>query len=150
MPGREFTVGRTEKLPSRAEIKAAQQRTETRAQIEPRADRVRYSEKSNLIVLDLKGGVILALPVKSIRELAGAKPSQLRTVRAGFGGESITLEGLDVDISIPGLLRDLVGITSAASLLGTKGGSVRSVAKAVAVRANGKLGGRPRKVRQSA
>jgi hypothetical protein len=77
--------------------------------------------------------------------LAGAKPKQLKTVRAGFGGESITLDDLDVDISVPGLLRDLVGMTSAAALLGRKGGSATSEAKAAAVRENGKRGGRPRK-----
>lgn len=116
-----------------------------RALIEPRADRVTYDAKNRLIMLDLRGGAILGLPVSAIHELAGAKPNQLKTVRAGFGGESITLDDLDVDISIPGLLRDLVGMTSAAALLGRKGGSATSEAKTAAVRENGKRGGRPRK-----
>jgi len=135
----------TSKPPTLADIRAAQARGEGRARIEPRADRVRYDAKSHLIMLDLRGGAVLGLPVSAIRELAGAKPNQLKTVRAGFGGESITLEDLDVDISIPGLLRDLIGITSAATLLGRKGGSAKSEAKAAAVRENGKHGGRPRK-----
>ena len=113
----------TSKSPTLAEIRAAQARGEGRARIEPRADRVRYDAKNGLIMLDLRGGAILGLPVGAIRELAGAKPNQLKAIRAGFGGESITLEDLDVDISIPGLLRDLVGMTSAATLLGRKGGS---------------------------
>jgi hypothetical protein len=99
-------------------------------------------------MLDLRGGAFLGLPVSAIRELAGAMPSQLHKIRAGFGGESITLEDLDVDICIPGLLRDLVGMTSAAKLLGRKGGSAKSEAKAAAVRENGKHGGRPRKTPQ--
>jgi hypothetical protein len=135
----------TAKHPTKAEIRAAQERGDERAQIEPRADRVSYDAKSRLIMLHLHGGAILGLPVSAIRELAGAKPSQLHKIRAGFGGESITLEDLDVDISIPGLLRDLVGMTSAAKLLGRKGGSAKSEAKAAAVRENGKRGGRPRK-----
>jgi hypothetical protein len=135
----------TSKPPTLAEIRAAQARGEGRARIEPRAERVSYDAKNRLIMLDLRGGAILGLPVSTIRELAGAKPSQLKTIRAGFDGESITLEDLDVDISIPGLLRDLVGMTSAATLLGRKGGSAKSEAKATAVRENGKLGGRPRK-----
>lgn len=138
----------TSKRPTLADIRAAQARGEGRARIEPRADRVSYDAKNRLIMLDLRGGAILGLPVGAIRELAGAKPNQLKTVRAGFGGESITLEDLDVDISIPGLLRDLVGITSAATLLGRKGGSATSEAKAAAVRENGKRGGRPRKTPQ--
>jgi hypothetical protein len=140
----------SEKHPALAEIRVAQQRSERRARSEPRAERVSYDEKRDLIVLDLRGGAIVALPVKAIRELAGARPNVLKRVRSGFGGESITLEELDVDISIPGLLGDLVGITSAAAVLGRKGGSVKSDAKTAAVQANGKHGGRPRKAPQSA
>jgi hypothetical protein len=138
------------KPPTLADIRAAQARGEGRARIEPRADRVTYDAKNRLIMLDLRGGAILRLPVSAIRELDGAKPNQLKTLRAGFGGESITLEDLGVDISIPGLLRDLVGMTSAATLLGRKGGSATSEAKAAAVRENGKRGGRPRKTPQLA
>jgi hypothetical protein len=140
----------TSKLPTLADIRAAQARREGRARIEPRADRVRYDAKNHLIMLDLRGGAILGLPVSAIRELAGATPKQLKSVRAGFSGESITLEDLDVDISIPGLLRDLVGMASAATLLGRKGGRVTSEAKSAAVRENGKRGGRPRKTAQPA
>ena len=123
----------TAKHPTQAEIRAAQKRGEERARIEPRADRVSYDAKNRLIMLDLRGGAVLGLPVSTIRELVGAKPSQLKNIRVGFDGESITLEDLDVDISIPGLLRDLVGMTSAATLLGRKGGSAKSEAKAIAV-----------------
>jgi hypothetical protein len=140
----------TTKHPTQAEIRAAQKRGVERARIEPRADRVSYDAKSRLIMLDLRGGAVLGLPISAIRELAGAKPIQLKTIRAGFDGESITLEDLDVDISIPGLLRDLVGMTSAATLLGRKGGSAKSEAKTAAVRENGKHGGRPRKTPQPA
>jgi Protein of unknown function (DUF2442) len=121
-----------------------------RARIEPRADRVSYDAKNRLIMLDLRGGAIIGLPVSAICELVGAKAHQLKTVQAGFGGESITVESLDVDISVPGLLHDLLGITSAATLLGRKGGSAKSEAKAAAVRENGKRGGRPRKTPQPA
>jgi Protein of unknown function (DUF2442) len=140
----------TSKSPTLADIRAAQARGEGRARIEPRADRVSYDAKNGLIMLDLRGGAILGLPVGAIRELDGAKPNQLKTIRAGFAGESITLEDLNVDISIPGLLRDLVGMTSAATLLGRKGGSATSEANSAAVRENGKLGGRPRKTPQPA
>jgi hypothetical protein len=121
-----------------------------RGRIEPRADSVSYDEKKGLIVLNLHGGAILSLPVSVIRELRKARPKELKSVRAGFGGESISLEALDIDISIPGLLRDIIGMTSAAALLGRKGGSVKSEAKALAVRENGKRGGRPQKTLQPA
>jgi hypothetical protein len=140
----------TEKALKPAAIRNAQERGEKRSQIEPRADRVSYDSARDMIMIDLRGGAIVGLPVAAIRELAAAAPNQLASVRAGFGGESITLEDLDVDVSIPGLLRDLVGITSAAAVLGRKGGSAKSDVKAAAVRENGKRGGRPRKSTQSA
>ena len=126
-------------------MRAAWARADERERIEPRADRVRYDQKKEMIVLNLRGGALIGLPVSAIRELRGARQSELKLVRAGFGGESISLEALDIDISIPALLRDLVGVTSAAALLGRKGGSATSKVKAAAVRENGKLGGRPRK-----
>ncbi len=133
-----------------AQIRAAQAQADERARIEPRADRVRYDERKGLIVMDLRGGAILGLPVSAIDELRKIQPKDLRSVRAGFDGESISLDELDIDISIPHLLKDLVGMTSAAALLGRKGGAVKSNAKAAAVRENGKRGGRPRKTRQPA
>lgn len=71
-------------------------------------------------------------------------------MRAAMNGEALTVEDLDVDVSIPGLLRDLVGVTAAAAALGRKGGSARSEAKAAAVREYGKRGGRPRTFPQPA
>ena len=133
-----------------SQIRTAQARADERARIEPRADQVRYDEKKGLVVMDLHGGAILGLPVSVIRELRNAQPKELRSIRAGFGGESISLDALDIDISIPGLLKDLVGMTSAAALLGRKGGAAKSDAKAAAVRENGKRGGRPRKTLQTA
>jgi hypothetical protein len=139
-----------EKHPTTAEMRSAEVRGEKRTRIEARAERVHFDEKKGLIVVDLRGGAIVAIPVDSIRELKGAKSPALANIRAGFDGESITLDELDIDISVPGLLRDLIGITSAATLLGKKGGVVKSAAKAAAVRENGKLGGRPRKTPQPA
>jgi hypothetical protein len=134
--------------PAVADIQSARARAEDRGRIEPRAERVAYDEKKRLIVLHLRGGAILGLPVLAIHELRQVLPKDLKSIRVGFDGESITLDALDIDISIPGLLHDLVGMTSAAALLGRKGGAVKSPAKASAVRENGKRGGRPRKTPQ--
>lgn len=133
------------KAPTSAEIRASRERRKERAQRELRADRVSYDGKRRMIVFDLRSGAILAIPIGMIRELRGATATQLKFVRAGFGGESMTIDALDVDVSIPGLLRNVIGLTSAASLLGQKGGSAKSTAKSAAVRENGKRGGRPRK-----
>ena len=41
-------------------------------------------------------------------------------MRAGMNGEALTVEKIDVDVSIPGLLRDLVGVTAQRRLLGAR------------------------------
>jgi hypothetical protein len=107
---------------------------------------VSYDQKRGLIVIEFRAGAILSLPVAAIPELRNARPNQLKSVYAGFDGMSISLDELDIDIGVVGLMRDMVDLTSAAAILGRKGGSSKSAAKAQAVRENGKLGGRPRKV----
>jgi hypothetical protein len=128
-----------------AEIEAAKNREDERGRIEPRADRVSYDSKNGLVMLTLRSGVVIGLPLASIDELSAATPKQLKTLRVSFEGEGITLDALDVDTSVPGLLRDLVGVGVAAAVLGAQGGRAKSRAKTLAVRENGKLGGRPRK-----
>ncbi len=89
----------------KAEIEAAKNREDERSRIEPRADRVSYDSKNGLVVLTLRSGVVVGLPIASIDELSAATPRQLKTLRVSFEGEAITLDALDVDISVPGLLR---------------------------------------------
>lgn len=139
-----------DKRPTIVEIRAAEVRAEKRARIEPRAEYVTYQPLTSSIKIGLRDDVTLEIPVWMISELAGATPEQLMQMRAGMNGEALTVEEIDVDVSIPGLLRDLVGVTAAAAALGRKGGSARSEAKAAAVRENGKRGGRPRKAPQPA
>ena len=55
-----------------------------------------------------------------------------------IGGDAISVRSLDIDIAIPGLLRDLFGLD-----FRRLGGRVKSTAKAAASRENGKKGGRP-------
>jgi hypothetical protein len=55
---------------------------------------------------------------------------------------------LDADLWLPALLEGVFGSRRwMAARLGARGGKAKSKAKARAARANGKLGGRPRKVR---
>jgi len=57
---------------------------------------------------------------------------------------------LDADLYLPSLLEGFLGSRRwMAAQLGKAGGQVRSVAKVAAVRANGKLGGRPKKAAAS-
>jgi hypothetical protein len=132
------------KTPTTADLRSATAWYERRARLEPRAEAVSFDPAQDAIAVRLVGGVTFLLPIAMMPELAEASPQQLRTVYAGWQGEAISLDELDVDISVPGLLQNLLGTRSAAAL-GSRGGRARTAAKAHAARANGKRGGRPRK-----
>jgi hypothetical protein len=64
--------------------------------------------------------------------------------KAGFG---LHFPKLDADLYVPAILEGFLGSRKwMAARLGTAGGSSRSKPKAAAARANGSLGGRPRKL----
>jgi Protein of unknown function (DUF2442) len=132
-------------IPSAAQLAEIRRRTKELDRLEPRADRVVYDARKKQLVLALRRGATVSLPVERIRWLNGATPRQLRTIRTDQFGTGIVLDALDVHISIQGLLSDLVGFTGSPALMGAEGGKVKSPAKAAAARANGKRGGRPRK-----
>jgi hypothetical protein len=132
-------------IPSEAQLAEIRRRTKDLDRLEPRAERVVYDARKKQIVLSLRRGATVLLPVERIRWLNDATPRQLGTLRTDQFGTGIVFDALDVHISIQGLLRDLVGLTGSAALMGAKGGKVKSPAKAAAARSNGKRGGRPRK-----
>ncbi|MGP6157705.1 MAG: DUF2442 domain-containing protein [Vulcanimicrobiaceae bacterium] len=91
--------------------------------------------------VDVAAGLAVRIPAKMIAELAAATPSQIRAVRLTPDGGTLEQRELHVDISVPGLLRDLLGFDAQ-----SRGGKARSAAKVAAARANGAKGGRPKKV----
>lgn len=109
------------------------------------ASKATYDPTSNRIVLDLQHGVTVLLTPDEIEELKHATAEQLSRVRLLPGGLALEWEDLDVDISIPGLLVDLLGTRMLLSEVGKRGKGKSSVAKASASRVNGAKGGRPRK-----
>jgi hypothetical protein len=131
--------------PTAAEFAEIRRRTKEEDAIEPRAERITYDPRKKHVVLHLHRGAVVALPVGRIRWLRDATPAQLRRLYADRFGDAIICDDLDMHISIKGLLRDLVGVTGAAAILGAQGGSAKSAAKASAARTNGTRGGRPRK-----
>jgi Protein of unknown function (DUF2442) len=132
-------------IPTAAEIEAARRRGEEAARVEPRAERIRYDRRNKRLVIDLRRGAVVAIPIDFVKELQEATPKQLTAVRASRSGDAVVLDEIDMHISLKGLLRDLVGLTGAAAMMGSAGGKAKSPAKASAARANGKRGGRPRK-----
>ena len=108
----------------------------------------RYDSRKKLLVVVLNNGVILMLPPGLLQGLGGATAKQLARVELTPGGFGLHWEELDADLGVAGLASGVFGNGAWMSELARQAGSRTSARKAASARANGKLGGRPRK-RQS-
>lgn len=104
---------------------------------------VDYDGQADVLIIEMRGGRALVVPRSDIRELASATSDQLRRVE--LAGEAVRWDDLDVDVSVPGLLSELLGPRFSTRESGRLGGKATSAAKARAARRNGAKGGRPRK-----
>ena len=104
---------------------------------------VRYDQAGKAVVITLRAGTVLSVPRSHIGGLEHARREQL--TRVELAGEAIRWDELDIDVSVPGLISELLGPRLSTQAAGRLGGSSRSRAKAAAARDNGAKGGRPRK-----
>ena len=121
---------------------------ETRVQEadEPRIARAVLRDGS--FCLEMMDGVQLNFASRHLTALAGAGEREMATLQIREGGASLHWPMLDVQMSTIALLQ-LVFHLKTIHAVARKAGSVRSEAKAVSARANGRKGGRPRKIVQS-
>lgn len=106
------------------------------------ASKLRFNGPNRAFHLVLRSGATVSIPVNAIPELAAATQAQLNRVRLISTGGALEQRELDVDLSLPGLLRDVLGFGDVQQ---SRAARVRSEAKTAAARLNGKKGGRPRK-----
>lgn len=103
-----------------------------------------YDANARKVVVSLPGEMQLTFPPYAVQGLDAATDDDLRSIELVDDGLGLRIERLDVDISIPGLLKGLRGSPKwTASHLGRAGGSASTLRKAEAARENGKRGGRP-------
>jgi len=127
-------------------FKLANQRARDLQASIPRAVSAHYNRKSGHIVIHLSSKLILSFSPHDAQGLRNARPSQLDAIEISPSGFGIHFPKLDADIYIPGLLEGFLGSKKwMAARLGQIGGQSRSSVKRAASRANGRLGGRPRK-----
>jgi hypothetical protein len=135
-------------MASHDEFATATKRAKRRAQTGPSAVAARYDDRSKRIVVRLSSGLEIGFAPGDAQGLENAKPQQLDEIEISPSGLGIHFPKLDADLYLPALLEGLFGSRAwMAARLGARGGSATSPAKTAAARANGRLGGRPRKAK---
>jgi hypothetical protein len=126
-----------------ARIDAAFARGKNAMEVEPRAASARYDRPLDRVIVDLTNGCMFAFPPGIAQGLEQATPDQLAQVEIIGLGYGLHWEGLDVDLSLPGLM---AGIFGTKAHMARRAGQATSPAKAAAARVNGAQGGRPRTI----
>jgi len=120
---------------------AAIRRAREADRIEPRAQGATYDPKRDLVLVTLTSGFAFGFPPQALDALQGATGEELSQVRISPSGDGLHWDGLDVDVSLTGLMIQALNLREwAPRILG----QIRSEAKARAARKNGMKGGRPR------
>ena len=128
-----------------AEIEDAIARARSFEEDDPKVVRAEYQYGVDLIAMYFSNGMIVALPRNLLQGLRKATPAQLENVRIVGHGTGLQWPDLDVDHYVLGLLGGVFGTQKWMAKIGRKGGSARSKKKINAARANGRMGGRPKK-----
>jgi len=109
---------------------------------------VRYDRRVARIVIALDSGLELAFSPKHAQGLENAHPADLIDAEITPSGLGVHFPRLDADLYIPALLEGFLGSKRwMAAEIGKLGGTASTAAKAAAARQNGKLGGRPKKLK---
>jgi hypothetical protein len=111
---------------------------------EPRAKKVLFDD--GRITLHFNNGATFSFLTNSIETISVLSSEILATVELTPSGKGLRWDEPDIDLSIQGLLLGIFGSNVWMKQIASKGGSSSSEKKQVASRANGKKGGRPRKV----
>ncbi len=107
----------------------------------------RYDRRRSRVVVALNTGVELTFPTQLAEGLADASPDNLADIEISLAGLGLHWPKLDADLYVPALLQGVFGSKKwMARQLGAEGGRARTAVKIAAARANGRKGGRPRKV----
>jgi hypothetical protein len=128
------------------QIRAANERSRQRLLTEQHILKVHYDPKLDLIILSLSSGGWFSFRPEDAQGLAGATTAQLKKINITPSTFGIDFPLLDAQFDITALMQGHFGSRKwMAARLGAAGGASRSKSKVTAARANGKLGGRPRK-----
>ena len=123
------------KSPTQREFDATTKSGTRRMQRSLLAVGARYDRRGGRLIISLNNGTIVGFPLTVLPALEHAGPDELRVIEVEAGGYGLHVPALDADIWVPRLLEEQPVSTSMKV----------AQARAAASRANGRLGGRPRK-----
>ena len=121
-----------------SEIDAAHERG--KAEMASGASAARYDRRRDAVLITMKSGAIATIPRALIPVVSRAEPRAADDLELSPMGTSLRFPRLDADFAVQGLIRRVFGVNEANRLAG----ATTSPARAVASRANGRKGGRPR------
>lgn len=129
------------------EFAAANARGREMLRTTPHAVAARYDEGRDRIVVELSNRLELAFAPGDAQGLETATAEDLAEIVIDPPGFGLHFPKLDADLYVPALLDGVFGSKAwTAARMGQEGGKSRTPAKQEASRANGRLGGRPRKM----
>lgn len=129
-----------------AQFEAAEARGLAAMATEPRATAARYNRKTGRVTVDLVNGCTYVFPSHLVEDLSEASPDELASVEVDGVGFNLHWPKLEVDIYVPALVAGVFGTKDWMSkAMARQAGRSKSPAKTAAARANGAMGGRPRK-----
>ena len=135
-------------MTSREEFERANRRAAGLRSTMPVATAARYDRRLGRVVIRLNSGLDVAFSPRDAQGFEKATAAQFRDIEISPSGFGINFPQLDADIDLPALLQGFLGSRAwMAARLGAIGGKSRSAAKLSAARRNGKLGGRPKVIR---
>jgi hypothetical protein len=104
-----------------------------------------FDRKTRRVVVEMSLGHSFGIPTSAIPELACASDRQLSRVRVDDLGSGLIWEDLDVQVSVIGVILEVLGERVISAAASRAAGMVITEAKSAAARRNGAKGGRPRK-----
>lgn len=111
------------------------------------AIQARYLPALEAIAVVFADRSAILLPIDNYPEFTTLSTAELGRLEIGYAGSALCLEERDLHVSIAGLVAASPSLMKlATTVVAARNGSRSSEAKVLAVRENGKKGGRPRKL----
>jgi hypothetical protein len=97
------------KIVTGGEIARARQVAHEADATEPRAASARYDAPGKRLIVELRDGAILQIPVHLLQGVAGGDAQEIAAVEIWGDGYALHWEELDADITVPGLVAGIFG-----------------------------------------